>query len=55
MTALKKKFIRIKKQDIINVQNLMDAFGVTYIEADGEADGVCAKLVIKRYALCLFK
>ena len=50
MTALKKKFIRIKKQDIINVQNLMDAFGVTYIEADGEADGVCAKLVIKRYA-----
>ena len=25
----------------------MDAFGVTYVEADGEADEVCAKLVIK--------
>ena len=50
MTALKKKFIRIKRQDIINVQNLMDAFGAIYIKAEGEADEVCAKLVIKRYA-----
>ena len=50
MITLKKKFIRIKKQDIINIQNLMDAFGVTYIEADGEADEVCAKLVIKKHA-----
>ena len=50
MITLKKKFVRIKKQDIIKVQNLMDAFGVTYIKADGEADEVCAKLVIKKYA-----
>ena len=28
----------------------MNAFGVTYIEAKGEADQLCAKLVIKRYA-----
>ena len=50
MIALKKKFVRIRRQDIVNVKNLMDAFGVTYLEADGEADEVCAKLVIKKHA-----
>ena len=50
MVALKKKFIRLKRTDIVSVQKLMDAFGVTYFEAEGEADQLCAKLVIKRHA-----
>uniref|UniRef100_A0A6C0AZK3 XPG N-terminal domain-containing protein n=1 Tax=viral metagenome TaxID=1070528 RepID=A0A6C0AZK3_9ZZZZ len=50
MQILKKKFIRIKRDDIIKVQQLMDAFGVTYIEADQEADEICAKFVIKKIA-----
>jgi flap endonuclease-1 len=50
LVLLKKKFVRLKREDIIKVQNLMKAFGVTYIEADGEADGLCAKLVQKKYA-----
>ena len=43
-------FIRLKYNDIINVRDLLDAFGVYYIEATGEADEMCAKLVIKKYA-----
>lgn len=50
INSLKKKFIRLKRSDIINVRNLLDAFGVYYIEAIGEADELCAKLVIKKYA-----
>ena len=50
MQILKKNFIRLKRKDYINVLELMDAFGVTYIEATGEADILCAKLVIKKIA-----
>jgi len=50
MMVLKKKFIRIRREDIIKVQNLMTAFGVSYIKAEGEADILCAKLVQKKYA-----
>lgn len=47
---LKKKFVRLKHSDIINVRNLLDAFGIYHIEAIGEADELCARLVIKKYA-----
>ena len=50
MLLLKRKFIRLKKEDVISVQALMVAFGVSYIEAEGEADILCAKLVQKKYA-----
>jgi len=50
ISSLKKKFIRLKKNDFNNVRNLLDAFGVYYIEAIGEADELCARLVIKKYA-----
>jgi flap endonuclease-1 len=54
MILLKKKFVRLKKEDILDVQKLMRAFGVTYLDADGEADALCAKLVIKKQAFaCL--
>ena len=52
---LKKKFVRLKRSDIINVRNLLDAFGVYHIEAIGEADELCARLVIKKYAYFEFK
>ena len=45
MEQLKKKFINIKYDDIQNVKTLLQAYGVTYFEAPGEADILCAKLV----------
>ena len=50
INSLKKKFVRLKRSDILNVRNLIEAFGVYYIEAVGEADELCAKLVIKKHA-----
>lgn len=47
MDNLKKKFIRVKQSDIQNVKQLMIAYGVSYIDADGEADQLCASLVLK--------
>ena len=50
MNNLKKKFIRLKKNDIKNVQDLITAFGSTYIIAEGEADELCAEFVINNRA-----
>ena len=50
MITLKKKFVRVKHDDIKKVQQLIDAFGISYIEAEGEADILCARLVQKKYA-----
>lgn len=50
LNNLKKKFIRLKKNDVRCVKELLDAFGAYYIEAIGEADELCARLVIKKYA-----
>ena len=50
MLNLKKQFLRLKKCDIVKVQELIKAFGLTYITANEEADILCAKLVIKNYA-----
>ena len=47
---LKKRCLKLKKSDIQKVRNLMQAFGVCYIEAPGEADELCAKLVITEQA-----
>tara|TARA_B100000963_G_scaffold356346_2_gene376281 strand:- start:2351 stop:3307 length:957 start_codon:yes stop_codon:yes gene_type:complete len=48
MDKEKKKFVKISRKDINDVKNLMNAYGVNMIEAEGEADQVCAKLVQKR-------
>ena len=48
MDLLKKKFVYIKKEQIDKVKNLMRAFGVTYFDAPGEADELCALLAIKK-------
>ena len=47
MDILKKKFIHISKGDIDSVKRLIRAYGATYYDAPGEADELCASLVIK--------
>jgi len=47
MDILKKKFIHIGKNDIESVKKLIRAYGGTYYDAPGEADELCALLVIK--------
>jgi len=48
MDLLKKKFIYIQKDQIQKVKRLMDAFGACHFDAPGEADELCALLVIKK-------
>ncbi len=43
-----KKSVKITIRDIKRVKNLMNALGVCYVEAEGEADVVCAELVKKK-------
>jgi len=50
MELLKKDFIRLHHTDIENVKLLFQSYGVSYIEAPGEADKLCAKLVCKNKA-----
>ena len=47
MDILKKKFIHIGKNEIDSVKRLIRAYGATYYDAPGEADDLCALLVIK--------
>ena len=47
---LKKKCVKIHSRDINKVKQLMDAYGVQYIDAPGEADELCAYLVINNIA-----
>ena len=48
MRELKKQFIRLRDCDIFNVKELLVSFGFAIIDAEGEADVLCAKLSIKR-------
>ena len=48
MDKEKKKFVKISRKDINDVKNLMNAYGVNIIEAEAEADQVCAQLVQKK-------
>lgn len=50
MEILKKDFIRVHHTDIENVKLLFQAYGISYIEAPGEADKLCAKMVCKNKA-----
>jgi flap endonuclease-1 len=47
MEQLKKKFVILKYDHIQNAKTLLQAYGMTYFEAPGEADILCAKLVSK--------
>jgi len=48
MVQLKKHFVKINKDKIESVKALIRAYGATYYDAPGEADELCALLVIKK-------
>jgi len=50
MEELRKKMVRIKGEDIRKAKELMDAFGLLYYDAPGEADQLCAYFVNKEIA-----
>ena len=43
----KKKSIRVDRTHVRQVRELLDSMGVPHVEAEGEADGLCVKLVQK--------
>ena len=47
MDVLKKQFVYITREKIDEVKDLIRAYGATYYDAPGEADELCAQLVIK--------
>ena len=47
MDILKKQFLYLKKEQIIKVKELICSYGASYLDAPGEADELCAMLVIK--------
>jgi hypothetical protein len=54
MEKLKNQFIYINRETIINVKELLRAYGATYYDSPEEADTLCAMLVHKRKAFaCL--
>ena len=48
MDILKKKFVYMHREKIEEVKKLIRAYGATYYDAHGEADELCAMLVIKK-------
>ena len=50
LDSWRKKAIKVRYKDIQEVKYLMDCMAVQYITAEGEADELCAKLVIKGHA-----
>jgi len=50
MTELRRSFVKLTINDIDAVKQLLDAYGMMYRQAEGEADGLCAALVIKKAA-----
>jgi 5'-3' exonuclease len=54
MHKLKRQIVQINKTKIENVKSLIRAYGATYYDAHGEADELCALLVItKKVWACL--
>ena len=50
LLKLKRQCTKIKSHHIADVQKLLTYFGMTYVVADGEADKLCAELVIDKKA-----
>ena len=48
MDQLKKQFVHINKYKTEQVKSLIRAYGATYYDAPGEADELCASLVLKK-------
>ena len=47
MDVLKKKFVYISRSQIEDVKHLIRSYGMTYCDAPGEADELCAMLTVK--------
>ena len=47
MRELKKQFVRLRDCDISDVKELLVSFGFAIVDAEGEADALCAKLSLK--------
>jgi len=54
MNILQRKFVRVDATVTNQAKSLLDAYGIKYIHASGEADGLCAALVIKKMAYACF-
>ena len=50
LSKLRKQFIRVKNEYVLSVKNLMTICGASYIESSGEADVICAEMVINGQA-----
>ena len=48
MDLLKKQFVYIQKDQINMIKEMISSYGMTYYEASGEADELCALLVLKK-------
>ena len=52
MDQLKRQFVRVYEKDIRSVKEIMDAFGVQYYNATGEADKACAMIQLDEKYNC---
>ncbi len=50
MNKLRRRFVKITREDIENVKYLLEFYGISYIDYEFEADELCAALVIKGFA-----
>lgn len=50
MNRLRRKFVKITRQDIDDVKHLLEFYGIQYIIAEGEADELCSAIVENGYA-----
>ena len=48
MDLLKKQFVYIQKEQINMIKEMIVSYGMSYYEANGEADELCALLVLKK-------
>lgn len=48
LQQIKRKMTYITHSDIVTIQNLIEFYGMKYIVAKGEADRLCASLVLKK-------
>tara|TARA_Y100000389_G_scaffold66587_1_gene62735 strand:- start:3227 stop:4159 length:933 start_codon:yes stop_codon:yes gene_type:complete len=48
LDKLKRSMVKITKEDVNLIKSMFDAYGISHITAIGEADVLCASLVIKK-------
>ena len=48
LDCLRRQFIKLTNEDILEAKSLITSYGMKYIDAPGEADIICAKLVQKK-------